>query len=188
MSDAISTVEYRDVPGFPGYRVGSDGSVWSCLPSKKLGWNSDWKRLKHYVNDNGYCIIGLRLAGKPRDFRVHQLVALAFIGDCPAGQEVRHGNGNRQDNRRDNLSYGTRAQNMADAIRHGTTTRGERGPRATMTNAEALEIRLAVRSGRKRQCEIARERGISPATVCEIVSGKNHWKNLDTIARTGDPS
>lgn len=23
-------VEYRDIPEFPGYRVGSDGSVWSA--------------------------------------------------------------------------------------------------------------------------------------------------------------
>lgn len=31
MSDVQSTVTYRPINGFPGYRVGDDGSVWSCL-------------------------------------------------------------------------------------------------------------------------------------------------------------
>lgn len=33
------TVEYRDIEGFPGYRIGSDGTVWSCwkrVYSKKI--------------------------------------------------------------------------------------------------------------------------------------------------------
>ena len=24
-------VVYKDIPGFPGYRAGDDGSIWSCL-------------------------------------------------------------------------------------------------------------------------------------------------------------
>lgn len=37
MSDANSTVEYRDIKGFPGYRVGSDGSVWTTLVRRTRG-------------------------------------------------------------------------------------------------------------------------------------------------------
>jgi hypothetical protein len=34
-------VEYRDVPGFPGYRVGTDGSVWSCWERTAGGRSPD---------------------------------------------------------------------------------------------------------------------------------------------------
>lgn len=50
---------------------------------------------------------------------VHRLVALAFIGPCPEGMEVLHINGEPDDNRLENLRYGTRAENVADTIRHG---------------------------------------------------------------------
>jgi len=48
-----SAVEYRDIPGFPGYRAGDDGSVWSLWKKVFGGYRSprwvigdEWKRLK----------------------------------------------------------------------------------------------------------------------------------------------
>lgn len=42
MSDDVSTVEYRDIQGFPGYRVGSDGTVWTCAdPAVRSAIDSD---------------------------------------------------------------------------------------------------------------------------------------------------
>ena len=37
MNNAVAQVEYRDVPGWPGYRVGDDGSVWSLWKRRGLG-------------------------------------------------------------------------------------------------------------------------------------------------------
>lgn len=51
--------------------------------------------------------------------RVHKLVAEAFLGPRPAGQEVRHLNGNHHDCRLVNLSYGTRAEQRQDDLRNG---------------------------------------------------------------------
>lgn len=178
MSDAISTVEYRIVPGFPNYRVGDDGSIWSCRRRWRNG--EKWKKMRHYVNNRGYCIIGLRKDGKCTDFRVHQLVTLAFIGHCPRGQEVRHRNGNRQDNRQDNrlsnLSYGTRTENMEDARRHGTLQVGEKHAQAKLTDQQAHEILRLLKTGI--QGKIVAERfGVSRATVSEIKNGR-HWKHI----------
>lgn len=52
--------------------------------------------------------------------RVHVLVAAAFLGPRPEGQEVRHLNGDETDCRLDNLAYGTSAQNKEDQKSHGT--------------------------------------------------------------------
>lgn len=58
--------------------------------------------------------------GRGHSRTVHSLVAAAFIGPCPQGQEVRHKDGTRTNNTADNLEYGTRTDNLRDAIRHGT--------------------------------------------------------------------
>lgn len=55
---------------------------------------------------------------------IHSMVAEAFIGPCPSGQEVRHKNGKRDDPRASNLEYGTRSDNVRDAIKHGTFVSG----------------------------------------------------------------
>ena len=47
MAENQSTVEYRDIQGFPGYRVGSDGSVWT-----------QWKSV--CVHDRNGKVIGRR--------------------------------------------------------------------------------------------------------------------------------
>lgn len=56
----------------------------------------------------------------PRMMLVHRLVALAFIGPCPEGQQVRHRDGNRLNPVLSNLMYGTKAENTFDSIGHGT--------------------------------------------------------------------
>lgn len=174
-------VIYKPVPKFPGYQIGTDGSLWTCWRRwGKLGsyvMTDEWRQLKHYVNDNGYCVIGLYRDGECYDFRVHRLVMLVFVGPCPKGQEVRHKNRARQDNRLSNLSYGTRKDNMADAIAHGTTTRGEKNGHARFTDAQALEIKRAVCSGKARQLDMARIYNVSPSSISQLVNGKR-WKHL----------
>jgi len=50
-------IEYRELPEFPGYRVGSDGSVSSRRRA------SEWRRLRpgrsnsHYVAGGWWCLV-----------------------------------------------------------------------------------------------------------------------------------
>jgi HNH endonuclease/NUMOD4 motif-containing protein len=50
---------------------------------------------------------------------VHVLVATAFLGPCPKGQECRHKDDNRANPKADNLEYGTRLQNVHDMHERG---------------------------------------------------------------------
>lgn len=69
---------------------------------------------------NGYVLVNLHGKGNHKTHAVHRLVAEAFIGNCPEGQEVRHKDGVRANNNAFNLCYGTRSENLFDCREHGS--------------------------------------------------------------------
>lgn len=133
-------VEYRSVPGFPGYAVGSDGSVWSC---KRRGrWirrkASQWKQTKR--GGPCYQFLALSRDGDNFSFYVHRLVLFVFKGPPTLGTEARHLNSNYMDHRAENLEWGTPEQNSQDKIDNGSC-RGHRNGRARFTEADVRAIR-----------------------------------------------
>ena len=138
------TVEYRDISGFPGYRVGNDGSVWSCrnrwrLPSE-IG---EWRKLLSSKDKKGYILVALMDGNSKRHTkRIARLVLEAFVGACPAGMECCHDPDRTKSNCcLDNLRWDTRKNNHADKIKHGTSQRGERASRVKLTREQVFEIR-----------------------------------------------
>lgn len=74
---------------------------------------------------------------------VHILVLEAFIGSCPTGKECCHENDVADDNRLENLSWGTRSKNLHDAVRNGKKSIGEKHHKAKLTEVQVLAIRQA---------------------------------------------
>lgn len=70
---------------------------------------------------SNYLTVSLKRGGQKRNRRIHVLVAEAFVGRKPfPAAEVCHSNGDKDDNRPCNLYWGTRSQNVLDAVRHRT--------------------------------------------------------------------
>ncbi|WP_180768758.1 HNH endonuclease signature motif containing protein, partial [Vibrio parahaemolyticus] len=65
--------------------------------------------------------LGTALGKKGGYKRVHELVALTFIGERPKGQVTRHLDGDKLNNRPGNLMYGTEKENQSDRLMHGTS-------------------------------------------------------------------
>lgn len=181
------TVAYKDIPGFPGYRVGDDGSVWTCKKFVGLGigggrglkieLSPEYRPMRIATAHNGYQYVHLRVDGKKKSLSVHGLVALAFIGCCPAGKEVAHENGCKTDNRSTNLSYKTRSENHADKHRHGTDLCGEKSQNAKLTVEQVRQIR-ADYVPRKVGCgQLAKRYGVSLITIYRIIKG-TRWGNV----------
>ena len=99
----------RQIKGHPSYRVSNDGKVVNTRTGKAL--------TPYVGSKTGH--LRVELPGRDRRY-VHTLVAEAYLGAKPSGLEVRHLNGNPQDNRVENLSYGTRSENVLDSVAHGT--------------------------------------------------------------------
>jgi hypothetical protein len=116
----MSTVtEWRPIYGQPGYEASSDGRVRSLK-------NGKCHELKQRVTSNGYLCVMLSQKGKYRPYGVHRLMLLAFEDSDGQGLHACHKDGNRTNNRLDNLYWGTPVQNAADMKRHGRHRNGRK--------------------------------------------------------------
>lgn len=177
-------VEYRNIAGMPGYRVGNDGSVWSCHRASGR-FSGEWRRLAIRIRRPGcpYRIVDLRAeAGKGRvvRFYIHRLVLKAFIGLPPAGMQACHNDGDPANNRLENLRWDTCKSNAADKVRHGTTLVGENHPNAILSEELVAEICRLRMSGMK-QIQIGKQVGCSQTIVSAVLLGKI-WRSVERKA------
>ncbi len=101
---------WRPVVSCEGYEVSDLGRVRT-----RRG-----KVMKSCPDNDGYPTVKPCVNGRYMSYRVHRLVAEAFLGERPEGEEVRHLDGNPANNALPNLCYGTRSENNLDSVRHGT--------------------------------------------------------------------
>ena len=155
MPEFDASLEYRDVSGFPGYRVATDGSVWG----RRRG---QWRTLAHRPDPHYLRVTLCRGPALPKVRRpVHALVLEAFVGPCPDGLECCHENDDPTDNRLENLRWGTQKANAADAMRNGRkdSVRGTRHHSARLDEAAVRAIRASCASGENRAA-VARRFGV----------------------------
>lgn len=114
--------EWRELTGYKNYQISNLGRIRSLAkvvrPSNP--YLSKGKMLSQYYNDSGYLCVGISLHRKTHPERIHRLMAQAFIPNPSSLPCVLHINGIRDDNRLDNLYWGTKKDNAEDAIKHGT--------------------------------------------------------------------
>jgi NUMOD4 motif/HNH endonuclease len=77
------------------------------------------KFLSGTINEDGYRRVTLSEGKKHKSFYVHKLVAEAFLDPPLEGQQVRHWDGNPDNNDLSNLLYGTPSENVYDTVRYG---------------------------------------------------------------------
>ena len=121
------------------YEVTRDGRVFAL----RTNWRGYGVReMKQHPDPDGYPSVRLTLDGRRQRFAVHRLVAIAYLGPRPSKRhEVRHLNGDKTDNRVQNLAWGTAGDNAADRERHGRTSRGERHSEAIKSSGHKQAMR-----------------------------------------------
>lgn len=107
--------EWHDL-GCGCHEVSTTGSVRSWTNGKWPGRRPFPFPQKPTPTPAGH--LQVRVHGKTR--LVHRLVLEAFVGPCPPGHECCHRDGDPSNNCLDNLYWGTRSDNVRDAIQHGT--------------------------------------------------------------------
>lgn len=124
-------VVWKPIPGYEGiYEVSSDGRVrtsdgkvtYSVRHGRRV-WAQRVLKTKETWSKNGKYFAGYRVAlykdKKCRDYLVHRLEACAFYGEpLDTKLTVNHKDGDRRNNRIENLEFLSRGDN----IRHGFAT------------------------------------------------------------------
>lgn len=192
MKNTIPTLAlevWRDVPGYVGYYQASNhGRVRSLDRSvvtkqKRKDGSPVYRTLTGKVMPGtpvprgGHLRTSLGRDGVQWNTSIHQVVALTFLGPCPDGKEIAHGDGNPTNNRPENLRYATREENEADKLLHGTDSRGIKHVSSKLTEAQVLQIRYTYRQGGTTQKALGAEYGVSGRNISGIVRGKQ-WKHL----------
>lgn len=169
--------EWRPVVGFEGkYEVSNMGRV------KSLVWGREYV-LKPSRHSQGYVTVS---PGGHRHQLIHRVVAQAFLGPIPDGMEVNHIDGDKQNNRADNLEYVTRRGNTLHAAELGLMRRkGEDNPAAKASNAQMKAAYALVASG-VHAADAAEKVGVSLHSLRNMLTGSK-WKSLGLPPIKGTP-
>lgn len=158
------------ITGYEGlYEVSDMGRVRSLKRATTSG-----RILKQCKGHGGYSKVSLSRNNKRKTYAVHRIVATAFVPMVNGKNEVNHINGDKRDNRADNLEWCTRAENEMHAFRvlgKKPTAYWSSKPRKfarRLTDEQARAIRSDDRTSR----EIAKEYGVSKTTISNIKKRK----------------
>lgn len=158
---------WKVIDRFPHYRFSNFGRVKSLFgrhgkPERII---STHKALNHYER------ISLH-EPKSKTYLVHRLIMEAFYG--PSTLHVNHKNGNKHDNRIENIEYVTCKQNTKHAIAVGLFKTGESTPGAKLNNDSVRFIRNSSESN----VILAKKFGVCHQTISSVRRGIN-WKYLE---------
>ena len=116
---------WKDIEGYEGlYQVSNLGKIKSIQYLNRVN-NKSYPRnkiLKIIINEKGYLKVDLYKLKKKKRFRIHRLIAQAFIPNPNNFPEINHINGNKQDNSINNLEWCTHSYNMKEAYKLGLVT------------------------------------------------------------------
>lgn len=172
--DDVTPEQWLPIPGFAGfYDASSLGRVRS-LPRKFCRGQV----LNPSVMPNGYLTVTLSVHNvQTRDY-VHRFVAATFLGRCPEGMEVLHGDGNPANNAASNLRYGTHTENAQDMVRHGRSIAGTRHPFTNLTATDVATIRAARQQGVS-GVALAAMYNTSKAAITRLTTGQTYKSTAD---------
>lgn len=151
--------EWKYIEGLPNgrrYQVSSEGKVSNFLTGRILTPS---------ITNAGYqrVIMGKPYNGKTSGYQIHILVARAFIGDS-LGRDVNHKDGNKLNNRVENLEYCSRSENL----KHAYSVLGKKVHNIKLTKEIAEKIREEIREGLVTQRAIAKKYDVSPMLISRI--------------------
>lgn len=166
---------WKDVIGFEGsYQVSNIGRVKSI---DRKRWNGfKFIQIKGQIlkpMENEY----LRVSLSGKYFAIHRLMCLAFL-EKPLGKDfVNHKNGDKYDNRIENLEWCTKSENSIHSFKNGFQNPivGSKHTNSKLNENQAKEIKYGHTD--LTQTEIANLYGIDRSKVYQIRKGIS-WKHI----------
>ncbi len=168
--------EWRLVEGYgSNYEASTYGKIRNVWTGREL------KLQKNYL---GYLITRLYDSKKGKTVSVSRTIASTFLVKKD-GLEVNHKDGNKENNRLDNLEYVTRGYNIKHAFTNGLrkADKGQDNKNSKLTNKQVLEIRSKYKRGVNQHNtgyglqRLANEYNVGQTTISHIIKNDN-WTHI----------
>ena len=125
-------LKVKSIKGLKNYFIDEEGNVWSDMPWR---YKKGLRKMKPWLNHRwGYYYVSLKTEKGKKHFKLHRLIAEAFIPNPDNKPCVDHINGITTDNRIENLRWCTQQENMNNPIakkRRAETMKGKRASEET---------------------------------------------------------
>lgn len=161
---------WKDVKGYEGlYQVSNLGRIKSFHKEDEI-------IMKCFLSKNGYVRVCLTKFGVGSKKLVHRLVAQAFIPNPNNLPQVNHKDGNKQNNKVDNLEWCTPSENMLHSYKNNLekppmlNKYGSSHVRATPVNQYDMSGNFIKRFGSIIEASI--ELNIHPSCICNCCKNR----------------
>lgn len=174
--------QWKKIDGYEYYFVSNLGNVKSesRFITKKDGTKQFVKGvlMKKFKTNCNYFVVGLvDLNGYQKRHLVHRLVLIAFHGLHESKNQVNHINGDKSDNRLENLEWVNCSENQKHAHSIGLKSqKGENHTQSRLTSKDILEIRELLNKGVKQKI-IAEKYGVIRSYISEIKT-RRRWNHI----------
>ena len=167
--------EWKELKESQGkYLISNYGRVKSLKSGRE-------KILKTRKTHDGYLRYSLSFQGKAKTMRAHRLVAEYFIDNPFNKPTVNHIDGNKENNRVDNLEWSTLKEQMQHAYSNNLKepVQGILQGNSVLTEKEVKEIREIYKSHSKEfgMIALAKKYNVSVSTINKCV-GRRSYKNV----------
>ena len=158
--------EWKEIKGFPGYRVNEVGLVYSDRSRRVLVGT---------VNGEGYRCINLQKKNKSYQKLLHRILAEAFLPNPDTKRTINHKDGDKLNNTLWNIEWATDLENYNHARGLGLIPLGQDHGRSKLKQLDVLKIRKLSRGLSSR--EIAKIYGVCKTTINNILTRKT-WNHI----------
>lgn len=133
--------------------------------------------LKQQFNDKGYLRFGIMTDKGRRMVLVHRIVAQLYVPNPDNKPQVNHIDGNKSNNKYDNLEWVTNQENRDHAMQHGLHHTGEQCSWSKLTKEDVIFIR---NHPEMKSSELSKMFNVSVRTISDVRLYKS-WKTIEKI-------
>lgn len=134
---------------------------------------------KVIVDKNNYHWFSLSINGINKTLSVHRLVAIHFVPNPENKPDINHKDGNKANNKFNNLVWSTKSENSKHAYETGLNWSycGEQSELSKLTEKDVLEIRKNYIPVVNSYSMLAKKYNVGPNTIGDIICRRT-WKHI----------
>lgn len=150
---------WKVVQGFELYSISNLGRL------KIKQRSGTYKICPQQITDRGYYYYKLKGQCKKYKMRIHRLVAMAFLPNINNYEQVNHINGNKSDNRVENLEWCSNSMNIEHRIQVLGFKSGKKAVQKLSLNGEVIKEYISLQ-------EAAKDNNCSKANISSVCNGR----------------